>query len=197
MYRQTFFAAISILLSLPMLSQQGYASQLNRTAEIAAKVQATVVQKTVHRPEWLKALKREEYKAHQPGYLGYSAYGMFTTQFPQHPVTAHKDLYNMHKHMLQNQLEKDQNSVLYGYTLQVTIPEMLTDLSVPNFGHFFNLMDDLAAGRDIDPVFQPEVSKPENAVIQLTVTVEENTKLILRMDAFSKNIYFFTNTVQK
>lgn len=193
MYKQTFFAAVSILLSLPMLSQQGYASQYSRTAEITSKVYSAVVQATAGLPEWLRVLKQEENKAKQPGYLGYRTYGMFTTTFQQHPVTADKDLYNMRKHMLQSELR----GVLAAYTFYATEPEMLTDLSVPNFGYLFGLVQEMAAGAELDPVFMPKVSKPENAVVQLTITVEDNTKLILRMDAFRKHIYFFADAVQK
>ena len=189
MYKQTFFAAVSILLSLPMLSQQGYASQHSRTAEIASKVHSAVVQKVTGLPEWLRALKQEENKANQTGYLGYRTYGMFTTTFRQHPVTADKDLYNMRKHMLQNELK----GFLAAYTFYATEPEMLSDLSVTNFGHLFGLVQAMAAGEELDPVFIPEVSKPENAVIQVTFTAEDNIQFILRIDAFQKRIYFFTN----
>lgn len=180
MYKQTFFAAVSILLSLPM--QNGYAAPSIDVPDLRSRVSAAVAQMKVNEPEWLRALRQAENEVTRG-----------TSVFAQHSVTAHKDLYNMRKGMLQDA----QKGALAGYGFEVPVPEMLTDLSVSNFGYLFGFVQDMAAGKELDPAFTPEISKPERAVVQVTSTVEGDINLILRIDTTKKKVYFFKDAVTK
>ena len=199
MYKQTFFAAMSILLSLPMITQQGYAAAANPNASLASTVERVAVQQLLnnHYVPWAKAIKKEEALVNKPGYMGYTAYGMFTTTYKQQPVPkAYKDVYKMRMGMLQNEI--DNNAVLNGYTFVATVPEMLIDLQVQDFGYLFSFFQQSVDSReDLDPFLVPKFYKQEDGVIALEVSSMGAKTFILLVDVSKKRVYFFVDAIQK
>lgn len=196
MYKQTFFAVVSILLSLPMAANAGIASPVN-TQDLNAKVtrEAAFQQRNSNYVEWVKALKQEERKVNRPGYMGFTSYGMFTTTYMQHPVTKDQNLYKQRVNMIQAQLNN--HPVLNGYALYVPVPEMLTNLTLEELNFLYSFLEQSVEISQFDRVFEPTVSKPEKAVVEVTIDAVYNTKLILRMDAAKKRVYFFKDAVTK
>ncbi len=195
MYKQTFFAVVSILLSLPMAGNAGTSSPVN-TQDLNNNVTRLIFQQRhTDYVEWVKALKREEYRVNKPGYMGYTSYGMFTTNYTQRPVKKDKDLYRQRVNIIQNQM--DNHPVLNGYTFQVPVPEMLSSLTIEEMNFLYGFLEQSVETKNFDWVFEPTVSKPEKAVVELTISAVYNTKLILRMDAAKKYVYFFKDAVTK
>ena len=141
MYKQTFFAAMSILLSLPMATQAGqYVSQTDQQSALADRIGRAVAQNSVRHyyTAWAQAVMNEEIQVRRCSVGEYTAYGMNSHIFEQQPVKEEKELYDMRVGMLQEQLRNHQ--LLRGYTFKATVPEMLTDLTLEEFTYLYNLL---------------------------------------------------------
>ena len=198
MYQRTFFATMSLLLSLPMLTQQGYAAQATSAVGLTSKVEQAVIQQ-VHPPcyvEWAKAVKQEEHKANHNSRLRQSTYGRLrTVSYTQHPVpAAEAELYKMRTAMLQNLL--DEHAVLNGYMFRATVPEMLTGLEVQEFGYLFSFFQESVEEDKASLGYDLSFSVPQRYVVELRITGYYNNVFILRINTVEKKVYFFLNEIK-
>lgn len=195
MYKQTFFAAMSILLSLPMITQQGYAANSKQEKQLMNQVERAVAQQAMsrHYLPWAEAVLKEKNQLRRNSVLEYSAYGLWTQVFRQRPVKQDQELYNMRMGMLQDKLRH--HALLRGYTFKATVPEMLTNLTLDEFGFLFNFLEQSIFEEDVDPSYTPQISKPEDAVVELRFSFVNNVLLILRVDTAKQRVYFFKDKV--
>lgn len=143
--------------------------------------------------DWVRHVRKEERYIDPSGPLESSLYVFSTTHFDQNEVVASdKAVFEQRLSVLRKAVK--QNHTLKEYTLIVPFPSDLVIPPAEDMNYLLHFLAQPADKAHFNAAYTPSsVKQVERGVTEIRLRDQRNT-LILRVDSFTRKVYFFLNS---